>query len=85
MSSVIARRLGAQQRLTANPNDAAARKVLNECDAKLKGWSDRNKKPGKFTGECGVRMDRKEIAGAIETWVRKVGFVRLFKHILTGA
>lgn len=72
VSSVIARRLGAQQRLNANSNDTAAAKVLKECDLKLKGWSDRNKKPGKFTGERGVRMDKKEIAGAIETWVRKV-------------
>jgi len=69
---VIARRMGAQQILISNAHDAAARKVLEECDLKLKGWTERNKKPGKFTGERGVKMDKRQIAGAIETWVRKV-------------
>lgn len=77
VSSIIARRLGAQQRLNANPSDMSAQKVLNDCDLRLKGWSQQNKKPGKFTGERGTRMDKREIAGAIETWVRKDFFYNL--------
>lgn len=77
VSAVIARRIGAQQILTNNPHDAAAQRVLEECDMKLKGWTQRSRKPGKFTGERGVRMDKKEIAGAIETWVRKDYFYNL--------
>ena len=73
---MIARRLGAQQILTVNPHDQAAKTDLEDCDLKLKKWSDQNKKPGKFTGQIGVnKMDKREIAGAIETWVRKVGSV----------
>lgn len=77
VSAVIGRRMGAQQRLNANPNDQLARSVLEECDLKLKGWTEKNRKPGKFTGERGVLMNKKEIAGAVETWVRKDFFHNL--------
>ena len=72
MSAVIGRRLGAQQILNSNPHDMSAKKVLEDCDIMLKGWTNRNRTPGKFTGERGTKMDKREIAGAVETWVRKV-------------
>ena len=76
---MIARRLGAQQILTADPNNTSAKTVLEDCDLKLKKWSDQNKKPGKFTGQIGVnKMDKREIAGAIETWVRKVNLLLFY-------
>lgn len=77
ISAVIARRLGAQQILNTNPNDSSAKLVLAECDLKLKRWSGQNKKPGKFTGAVGTRMNKAEIAGAVETWVRKDFFHQL--------
>jgi len=77
VSAIIARRLGAQQILGANPTDGSAKQVLADCDNKLKVWSAQNKKPGKFTGEIGTRMDKKDIAGSYETWVRKDFFHNL--------
>ncbi|XP_047127988.1 protein SON isoform X1 [Hydra vulgaris] len=78
VSAVIARRLGAQQILNSNPDDFSAKAVLAECDLKLKKWSDQNKKPGKFTGtQLGTRMNKHEIVGAVETWVRKDFFHNL--------
>jgi len=81
VADLIARRLGAQQILNANPNDSAAQQVLANCDAKLKKWSDQKKalNPGKFTGEAsGInRMKEKEMHTAIEHWVRKDFFQTL--------
>ena len=77
MSAVIGRRLGAQQILNSNPHDMSAKKVLEDCDIMLKGWTNRNRTPGKFTGERGTKMDKREIAGAVETWVQKVCIIFL--------
>ena len=75
VSAIIARRLGAQQILTINPNDYSAQLVMTECDQKLKRWSVRNKKPGKFTGETGLsKMNKKAMFqhGGNEVTIRKV-------------
>ena len=70
------RRLGAQQILNARPDDVSARTVLADCDLKLKRWSDRNKKPGKFTGEqIGVKMNKFDIHGVVENWIRRVKLI----------
>ena len=70
------RRLGAQQILNARPDDVSAQTVLADCDLKLKRWSDRNKKPGKFTGEqIGVKMNKFDIHGVVENWIRRVKLI----------
>ena len=81
VSAVIGRRLGAQQILNSNPHDMSAKKVLEDCDIMLKGWTNRNRTPGKFTGERGTKMDKREIAGAVETWVRNVCIIFFISNL----
>ncbi|KJH52404.1 hypothetical protein DICVIV_01381 [Dictyocaulus viviparus] len=56
VASVLAQRANAQLRLSNNPNDYDAIRLLKEADDKMASWAAAKNLPGKFTGSTGVNV-----------------------------
>lgn len=75
ISDLVAKRMEAQRRLQAEPNDIEALLMLQEVQMKMQNWCQSNVKPGQFTGELVKNLLPKEhLQGGFQAWAKKVGF-----------
>ncbi|KAK6032850.1 hypothetical protein OSTOST_00952, partial [Ostertagia ostertagi] len=56
VSKVLAQRANAQLRLSSDPNDFEALRMLKEADDQMAIWAAAKNLPGKFTGSTGLNV-----------------------------
>lgn len=78
ISDLVAKRMEAQRRLQAEPNDIEALLMLQEVQMKMQNWCQSNVKPGQFTGELVKNLLPKEhLQGGFQAWAKKDMFHNL--------
>jgi len=78
ISDLVAKRMEAQRRLQAEPNDIEALLMLQEVQMKMQNWCQSNVKPGQFTGELVKNLLPKEhLKGGFQAWAKKDMFHNL--------
>lgn len=78
ISELVAKRMEAQRKLQAQPNDIEALLTLQEIQMKMQNWCQSNVKPGQFTGELVKNLLPKEhLQGGFQAWAKKDMFQNL--------
>ncbi|XP_067049823.1 protein SON-like [Acropora muricata] len=78
ISDLVTKRMEAQRRLQAEPNDIEALLMLQEVQMKMQNWCQSNVKPGQFTGELVKNLLPKEhLQGGFQAWAKKDMFHNL--------
>ncbi|VDO95363.1 unnamed protein product [Heligmosomoides polygyrus] len=79
MSKIMCQRASAQLRLSSDPNDFEAIRMLKEADEKMASWASSKNLPGKFTGSTGLSVLSSEELQPHDprynAWVKKVSYI----------
>lgn len=75
VGKVMAKRIQARKRLSTDPNDFEAMKMLKEADEQMKAWAMSKNLPGKFNGTTGAHILSADQLGPEDprynAWIKK--------------
>ncbi|XP_048578173.1 protein SON isoform X2 [Nematostella vectensis] len=78
VSNLVVKRIEAQRRLQADPNDIEAMLLEQEVSLKMQSWAQSNVKPGQFTGHAAKStLSKQEIHSGYQAWAKKDMFHNL--------
>ncbi|EDO32164.1 predicted protein [Nematostella vectensis] len=82
VSNLVVKRMEAQRRLQADPNDIEAMLLEQEVSLKMQSWAQSNVKPGQFTGHAAKStLSKQEIHSGYQAWAKKCEGSKMFTKL----
>ena len=73
LPDLIEQRTTAMSKLSTNPTDYKAIKMMQEAQQQINAWAKSQQKPGAYVGYTGVRpLTYEELNSGPQAWARKV-------------
>ena len=75
ISAIVSQRLLAMKKLSSNPQDSEALKLMHDAQGKMTSWAASKNKPGQFTGHTGAKvLSKGELSQGIQAWAKQEQF-----------